>query len=166
MSQPAQTTRDQRVKIALAGLVGWLVAAGVAVAVVGTYPTWRLAGAAGLKAELAAGLIVLGVKLASAVAVTGQAGGGPGRVAFVYVILIAVRTAAVLVLASGACWLWSLPPRALLIWTAAFYLAMLAAESFCLARALQRDAFRVALGEIDRPGRRSRVTTRCLPKRN
>jgi len=152
MTPAAPARNDQRVRIALMALVGWVIAGGVAVAAIGTYPTWRLAGAGGLAAELAAGLIVLGVKLASAWVLTRQAGGGPGRVAFVYVVLVAARVMAVLLLAVGACRLWGLPPRALLIWTAAFYLATLATDSIYLARALQKDAFRVALGEIDRRG--------------
>ena len=152
MSPAEPMANDQRVKIALMALVGWVIAGGVAAAAIGTYPTWHLAGALGLRAELAAGLIVLGVKLASAWVLTRQAGGGPGRVAFVYVVLVAARVMAVLALTAGACRLWGLPPRALLIWTAAFYLATLATDSIYLARALQKDAFRVALGEIDRRG--------------
>lgn len=135
--------------IRYSAMLAWVLPVAVLTAGIGIYPTWVVAGAEGLRAQLAAGVVVLGVKLAFAAVVVRQGRRGPTRAAFVYLTTSVLRIAVSLALAGAAWKLLDLPPGPLLLWTAIFYLALLAPETAWLVRALQRDAFRVALGEID-----------------
>ncbi len=141
--------------IRYSAMLAWVLPVAVLTAGMGIYPTWVVAGLDGLLAQLAAGAVVLGVKLAFALVVVRHARRGPTRAAFVYMTMSVLRIAVSLGLAGAAWKLLDLPPGPLLLWTAIFYLALLAPETAWLVRALQRDAFRVALGEIDWRARES-----------
>lgn len=142
----------ERMRISFAALFVWLIPAGLLVGGLGAYPTWRLSGTPGLLAQLAAGGVVLVVMAASARFIFHAASRGPRQAAqsFVAGFLVRVALCAALTAAVGQ-WHADLPQRTLFVWTGLFYVVMVLAEAFWLARALQRDAHRVYLGEIRRP---------------
>lgn len=142
----------ERMRISFVALFAWLIPAGLLVGGLGAYPTWRLAGAAGLLAELAAGGVVLAVMAASARFICHAASRGPRRAAqsFMAGFLVRIALCTALTAAVGQ-WHADLPQQTLFVWAGLFYLVMVLAEAIWLARALQRDAHRVYLGEVRRP---------------
>ena len=142
--------RSTPLKLSIASFLAYVILTAVVVGAVGAWPTWRLAGRSGLHAMLAGGGIVLFVKIAFAYVIVRQAARGPGRAAFAFILLTLVRLLSNLLLAGGAWALFNVSRKLLLIWTGLFYFALIVAESIWLARAFQRDAFQVALGNIPR----------------
>ena len=143
---------DQGMEISFLAMLGWVLPAGVVAGGIGAYPTWRVGGAPAVTAMLTAGGIVLAVKAACAVFVIRKAAGGAARAAFAFVVAGMARAVLCLVLAGVAWSVLALPPKPLFVWVGVFYLAMLAGEGVWMARALQRDAFLLALGRKRRPG--------------
>jgi len=127
-------------RIGLAGLLGWVVPAGVLVGALGAYPTWALGGGQGLRAQLAAGAIVVGVMCAGGAFVARAARRGPRAAAFGFVRTGLIMAAGSLVMAAASSAAMKLPLAGTLLWTGVFYFAMLIAKSVWLARALRRDA--------------------------
>ena len=141
----------ERMRISFAALFAWLIPASLVVGALGAYPTWRVSGTPGLLAQLAAGAVVLVVMAASARFICHAASHGPRRAAQSFVAGFLVRVAACAALSAAVGhWLADLPQQTLLVWTGLFYLVMVLAEAIWLARAMQRDAHRVYLGEIRR----------------
>ena len=134
-------------------LVGYVVLAGLIVTAIGTWPTWKLAGWEGLRAELAAGVIVTVLTLASGAVLARRSRLGPAAVTMAFLSLTLLRVAFCAGLGVAAWRLWDLHKAALLLWTCAFYLAMLAGEGLWLVRSLRRDATAVALRRICRTSR-------------
>jgi hypothetical protein len=148
MSQP------QGMRISFAALIGWVVGVGVLVWGLGAYPTYRLAGGVGLEAESAAAVTVMVVMIVSAGVVRINADLGPARAAMAFLYSCAVRILACVGLTVGLWALLDLPIRILFVWTSIFYVSMLTVEGTWLARALGRDAYLEALGEIRTPTKR------------
>ncbi|MBL7219087.1 MAG: hypothetical protein ISS69_03160 [Phycisphaerae bacterium] len=142
----------------IAGLA-WIILPGLLAWAVGAYPTYRLAGKAGLAAQGAASVVVLLVTGASAVMIARLAVRGP-KVAAMGLLLSGFAR---LILVVGAIFaarrMFDLPLPVLMIWTGLFYVVMLGGEVIWLGRALSRDNFLVELGDIVRenwPARRVR----------
>lgn len=144
------TQISQAMRIRLAGLLGWVILGTALAGAIGYVPTVRLVGAKGLLAMAWAWGIAFAVVMLSGMLVTRAAARGPGRAAFVFIMSALARVVVCLVLAAGVIFLLDIHAPSLLVWVLAFHLVMLAGESIWLAKALQRDAFLVALGEIRR----------------
>jgi len=133
----------------VAGLA-WIILLGLLAWAVGAYPTYRLAGRAGLAAQGVASLVVLLATGTSAVIIAKLATRGP-KIAAMGLLLSGFAR---LILVVGATFavrgLFDLPLMVLLVWMGLFYVAMLGGEVIWLARALHHDSFLVALGEINR----------------
>lgn len=138
-------------QIGFASLLGWVVPAALILGGLGVWPTWRIAGQPAVHAMLVAAGTVLGVILCGSVVIVRAARGGPGRAAFTFIAIGFVQGVALLVV--KGLWLTAtdLPVVPTLLWAVLFYVAMLVAQSLWLARGLRRDAYRVALGDIERP---------------
>ncbi len=131
--------------ISPAALIGWVSLSLGTVAAVGIWPTWRLLGPAGIQAAWLAGLIILPLMVLSAILTIYAAGKGAAWAAFAFAATGVVRM--VLSFLFGALVLWyqlaeTLP---LVAWMIGLYVAVLAAESIWLSRALNQDAHRRAL---------------------
>lgn len=128
----------------------WIIMLGLLVWVVGLFPTWRLAGKAGLAAQAIAAVIVMIATCTSAMIIIKLAKSGP-RVAAIGMLLSGLVRLIVVV---GAIflvrWLFELPLITLLVWTALFYITMFGGEVIWLTRTLSHDNFLVALGDIKR----------------
>ena len=149
-------TPTVRMQISLPAIVIVLALLTLLVAGAGAYPTWRLGGVDGLKAKLAAGGIVLTVKVLSSALIAWRAGRGPMRAAFLYVVLGPVCVMGYALLTAAVCGLSDLSPKVMVVWLMLFYVVLSSVQCLWLVQAFRRDAFRVALGEIDRldrPGR-------------
>ena len=131
-------------------LLGYLVLLTGAAGALGAWPTWRLAGAEGLRSQLAAGLILLVVHLAGGAVLVRRARFGPAAVTMAFMSLSLLRVLACAVLAVGAARVLGLDKKALLVWLMLFYLVTLAGEGLWLVRSLRRDSFQTALGRICR----------------
>jgi hypothetical protein len=133
----------------VAGLA-WIILPGLLAWAVGAYPTYRLAGRAGLAAQGVASLVVLLATGTSAVIIAKLATRGPTVAAMGMLLSGFAR----LILVVGATFvvrcLFDLPILVLLIWMGLFYVVMLGGEIIWLARALSHDNYLVALGEINR----------------
>jgi hypothetical protein len=124
---------------AFCAVLGWIVPISLLVGLVGAFPTWHRAGIPGLQAELAAGVTVMIVMVASCALTAKTSAQGPGMMAYVFVIsgmarvLVSVALLAAIWAATG------LPARTLMVWAAIFYLTMLVAESIWICRMLGRS---------------------------
>lgn len=134
-------------RIRFRGMLAYVLPAGLLAAGVGVWPTWRLAGAAGLAAKGVAGLIVLAAGCVSAWAVLWAWRHGPAWTAWAFVLAGLFRMASCLAMAGGAWLAFGLSPRVLFLWTAVFYIVMLLGESLWLARALRRGSARRVSGD-------------------
>jgi hypothetical protein len=130
-------------------MLAWVVPLWLVTLLLGLWPS-RAIGSGVVAAKLVAGAVVLLVMVASGALCVRAARRGPGPAAFAFTVLAMARVLVSLSLLAGAWALLELPPAALLIWAVIFHLVMLVGECIWLARALQRDAFLVALGEIRR----------------
>lgn len=141
-------TQEMRAS-SLAGFA-WIIMLGLLAWAVGAYPTYRLAGMAGLAAQGVASLVVLLATGSSAVIIAKLATRGP-KIAAMGLLLSGFAR---LILVVGATFavrrMFDLPLLVLLIWMGLFYVAMLGGEVIWLSRAISRDSFLVALGDIDR----------------
>ena len=152
-------------RISFPALLGWTMPLGLMGGGLGVWPTWAAQGWQGLRAGLVALIIVFCATMLSGAAVAWQASRGPGRAAMAFIVSGPVKMIASLVAAAAAWWVMELAPRALFTWTGIFYLVLLAGESVWLARALQRDAFLWALGEIrHKPAGRDRPVDKAEPE--
>jgi len=131
-------------------MMAWVVFVPLVVGAAAAWPTHRLCGAEGLRAQAAAAAIVMPVMLVSALLVVLVAPYGPAAAAAAFMAVGAVR--AMIVLFAGIIvWrFWHLSGMVLGIWVGLFYLVTLVCGAFWLAHALQQDAFLVALGKINR----------------
>jgi len=143
-------TSDGGMKISWVGMCGWVLSAGVLAGAIGAWPTHRIAGAAGLRSLLTVGCVVVLAALLSGAVIRRHAARGPGRAAFAFILVSLPKAVVCLGATLGAKALFALPVRPVLAWLVIFYFVTLAAECAWLARALQKDAFRVALGEVRR----------------
>jgi hypothetical protein len=143
--------RAKPMQISLGALLGWVLPAGVLVGAAGAYPTWCLGGRRAVEAMLWAGGIVFGIVLLSALAVVGSAPAGAGRATLAFVAAGLGRLILAPALGAWVVWEFRVPPGAMFVWLAAFYVVLLMAESAWLSRALRRDAHRVSPGEGVRP---------------
>jgi len=146
-------TGSRQMRISFAASLVWVVLAGVLVGLLGAFPTWHLAGRDGLAAELWAGGIVLVAVVLSAAVVVCAAWRGPATAAAAFPASGLIRLGVGLALGCAAARWAGVDAAAFFVWPAVFYLAMLGAESFWLARALNRDADDVARGRLRCPGR-------------
>jgi len=129
-----------RSSISFAAAAAWIAPAAAIVGLAGAYPAWLHAGARGLLAEAVCGATVLAVMLASAAVTVRYASRGAAAAAYAFALAGIARVAACVGLLAGAWKLFDLPLTAMLLWLAAFYVALLAVESFWLHRALARMA--------------------------
>lgn len=143
-------TSDGGMKISLLGMFGWVLSAAVLAGAIGAWPTHRLAGAAGVHSMLTVGCVVVLAALLSGAVIRRHAARGPGRAAFAFILVSLPKAVVCLGASLGAKAMFSLPVRPVLAWLVIFYFVTLAAECAWLARALQKDAFRVALGDVRR----------------
>ena len=143
--------RAEPMRISFGALLGWVLPAGALVGAAGAYPTWCLGGRGALEAMLWAGGIVFGVVLLSAVAVIGSAPAGAGRATLAFVAAGLGRLVLAPALGAWVVWEFRVPPGAMFVWLATFYVVLLMAESAWLSRALRRDAHRVSPGGVRRP---------------
>ena len=148
---------NQGMRASSAAGLAWIVMLGISAWAVGAYPTYRLAGRAGLAAQGAASIVVLLATGASAIVIARLAARGP-KVAAMGLLLSGFAR---LILVVGATYvvrcLFDLPLLVLLIWTGLFYVVMLGGELIWLSRALSRDNYLVALGDISRENRPART---------
>ncbi|MFA6134938.1 MAG: hypothetical protein WC869_13060 [Phycisphaerae bacterium] len=113
-----------------------LAAIAVVEGLIGAYPTWKYAGAEGLFAQAVSGLIVLAAMIASVILVMRQIQAGPAKGAMAAAFGGMLRAVAVLGLWAAAWQVLKLPPITSIMWLAAFYFPLLAAESMWMSRAL------------------------------
>jgi len=144
--------RTHPMRIGLAGLLGWIIPAGVLVGAVGAYPTWAASGVRGLWAQLVAGVIVGGVMCAGGLFVMRAARRGARAAAFGFIVSGFVMAAGTPALAVTASRTMHLPMKPTVLWAGIFCFAMLIAQSIWLARALRRDAWMAAIGQDRRRG--------------
>ncbi|MCP4375542.1 MAG: hypothetical protein GY794_05125 [bacterium] len=142
------TTQEMRVSSFAA--LAWIVMLGMTAWVIGVYPTYHLAGKDGLVAQAVASVVVLIVTWGSAVVITKFASRGPKAAAMALLLSGFAKMILVVVAVLMLRMMFDLPLIALMIWMGLFYVAMLAGELIWLSRALSRDAFLVALGDITR----------------
>ena len=119
-------------------LLASVAVAAFAVAAVGAYPTWRLAGTPGLLAEAVAAAVVLSVMVASAAAVVEAARRSATAAMMTFLVSGAARMILSAVLAGMAMVVTDLPAVMLLVWLLVFYLATLAVEGAWLSGAMRR----------------------------
>ena len=115
-----------------------VVIAVVAIAAVGSYPTWMLAGTPGLLAEAISGAATLLVMIASAVVVVRAAHRGATAAMMTFLVSGAARMVLSAVGIGVVIVVTDIPAAALLAWLLVFYLATLAAEGAWLSRAMRR----------------------------
>jgi len=141
-------TREMRASSVAA--FAWIIMLGLAAWAIGAYPTYRLAGLDGLAAQGVASAVVLLATGSSAMIIAKLATRGP-KVAAMGLLLSGFARLIVIVGATFAArWMFDLPLLVLLIWMVLFYAAMFGGEVIWLSRAISRDNFLVALGDIDR----------------
>jgi hypothetical protein len=142
-------------RISLAAMTGWVLAAEAFVAMVGLWPTWKLTGSAGIDAAMVSYVTVLPLMLGSGLLTILAASKGPAWAAFTFassgIIRMVLCTIIALVILHQA----ALEPVLVAVWMLAVYLAGLGGEGIWLCRALQRDAHLAALGELGPGGERS-----------
>jgi hypothetical protein len=136
--------------ISFAAMLGWVSPIWLLLAGAGYAPTIRIAGGEAWRSQIMAGAIALAVVVLSGLAVVRAARKGPGRAAFAFIMMSMLRVLLSLLLAGGAWMLLNLQPAVVLIWLVIFQMALLLGEVVWLTRAMRRDAFLVALGEIRR----------------
>lgn len=109
-----------------------------AIAAVGSYPTWLLAGTPGLLSEAVSAAVVLLVMIVSAAVVVRAAGRGATAAMMTFLVSGAARMVLSAVGVGVVIVATDLPAAALLAWLLVFYLATLAAEGAWLSRAMRR----------------------------
>ncbi|MFP4105672.1 MAG: hypothetical protein ACLFVU_06205 [Phycisphaerae bacterium] len=145
------TESSSRMQISYLAMLGWVVPFGLVAGCPDLYVTSRIAGTEGVRAGIAAWIVTSAVVLLSGWFVVLSARKGPQRAAFVFIVAGMLRAVIVLLLVAAVWAVLKLMPIVLLVWALIFYCSMLAGEVAWLARALNRDAHRVHLGEIKRP---------------
>jgi len=119
-------------------LLAFVAVAVLAVAAVGAYPIWRLAGMPGLLAGAVAGSVILLVMIASAAVVVQAARRSATAAMVTFLVSGAARMVLAAVLIGVAMVVTDLPAVMLLVWLLVFYLATLAAEGAWLSGAMRR----------------------------
>lgn len=135
----ATMSESQAKGVGFAGMILWIVPAGLILTAMGVYPTWKLGGGDGVRAMLAAKAVVLTVMVASAAIVARISRRGPTSTAFAFVLCGLVVGAVCLACTAG---LWSatdLPAEFVGVWVALLFMAMMIAESLKLACWLLRN---------------------------
>lgn len=115
----------------------WTVISAGAVAAVGLYPTYLLAGFRGLLAEAVASAIVTIVAMGALTLMVHQARFGAASLIWTYKTAAMGKMLLSVVLALGAKFAFNLPSRPLLLWIVIFYLAVLVGQSIWLSRTLR-----------------------------
>jgi hypothetical protein len=133
---------SQPMRIGFAGMLGWIVPVGLAIAAAGAYPTWVLGGAGALWAQLAGGLIALGVLAVGALVVIRAARRGAAAAAIAFIVAGLGMGVLLLLIGAGAWALLELHMVSLVLWIAIFFVAMHLAQSFWLYRALRGSTFK------------------------
>jgi len=133
-----------------AAAFAWIIVLGLFAWVIGLYPTYLLAGTAGMAAQGAAFGVVFAATGSSVLVIVKLAAHGPRMAAMGMLLAGFVRLILVVVATLAVRWMFKLPLLALVIWTGLFYTVMFGGEVIWLARALSRDNFLVALGDINR----------------
>ncbi len=134
--------------ISIAALFGWVAAALVPVGGLGLAVSWAFAGPPTGDAALTAAAIVLPLMGVSAVLTVYAAGRGAAWAAFAFASVGIVRMVATFGLSALALWAGAVQTGLLIPWVMGLYFLVLAAECIWLARALNHDAYRQALGEF------------------
>jgi hypothetical protein len=147
------TMRARRMEISFAAMLAWVVPFGLAAGLIGAAPTYLAGGADALRAELAAGAIVMAAVALSGMIVTASAWSGPAKASMAFLASGLLRLGVSVALGLLVQRWLGVPAAALFVWLGVFYLAMFLAESLWLTRALRRDADRLSLGEVKRPNR-------------
>lgn len=132
-------TAAQGIRLRLGCVVGWTAAALALVGGAGIYPTWRLAAMEGLRAELAAGLVVLAVEAGCGVFLVRQVPKGLQRFFHAHTMLRMPRVAASVALAAGAGWAAGLMLKAVFLWILVFAPTALVVDTVLLYQALRRS---------------------------
>ena len=110
-----------------------------AVVVVGAWPTWRLAGGAGLTAMgVGSAISLIGALAGSLVSVAGMAR-RPELAGYMTMAAASVRFGVALVLAAAVALIGLLDVAALLLWVVISYLALLGGETAGLVRMIRRN---------------------------
>ena len=128
--------------ISFAAAGAWIAAMAGGVWAIGAFPTWLLAGRAGLAAQAVAGGIVMVVMTAGAALVVVFARGGISRAVSGFMAMGVVRMGVCLGGTGLAIYTSTLPRAVLLVWTGVFYLAMISGEGLWLSRAVRRAGAR------------------------
>jgi hypothetical protein len=115
----------------------WTVLSALALAGAGSYPTYLLAGRGGLLAELSAGVIVVGVAFGALALIVRQAKFGVASMIGTYKFASMAKVLACAILAIVAKFVFDLQARPLLLWTAGFYVCVLACQSIWLVKSLK-----------------------------
>jgi hypothetical protein len=140
----------QEMRTSRAAGFAWIIMLGLAIWVVGLYPTYHWSGKRGLGAQVVAFFVVLIATGSSVFLITMLARRGP-KVAAVGMLLSGIARL-VLIVASIFIvrWLFVLPLVTLVVWMGLFYITMFGGEVIWMTRALSHDNFLVALGDINR----------------
>lgn len=121
------------------GLLVWVLAGLVVLCLAGLWPTYRLAGWAGVTAMgVGAGIALVGCVLGSAV-IGVVVVRRPELTGHSVMAGAAVRFAVVVVMAGGVAWARWVPAAPMLVWVAVSYMVMLAAETAGLVRVVRRS---------------------------
>lgn len=137
-------------ELRFASALVWIVPTWLVAGAAGAWPTWRLGGRDAINCMLLAGGITLATTLIGALCVVRSARLGPARAAMTFLAFGLILGVVSLGAATGAAVIIGASLRVTLVWTAIFYTPMLVAQSLWLYRGLRRDAFRAALGEVER----------------
>jgi hypothetical protein len=137
-------------QISFAALGGWVLVGLVAAYAAGLWPTWAWAGDPGLRAALLAGITITPLMLVSGLLTMLAATKGPAWAAFAFTSLSVLRMILCMIVAIVVVYATDLPMLLVVVWMVGLYLAGLAGEGIWICRALNRDAYRHALGEFDK----------------
>jgi asparagine N-glycosylation enzyme membrane subunit Stt3 len=136
-------------QISFAALGGWVLVGLAAAYAAGLWPTWAWAGDPGLRAAMLSGITIAPLMLASGLLTMLAATRGPAWAAFAFTSLSVLRMILCMLIALVMVYATDLPMLLVVVWMVGLYLAALAGEGIWICRALNRDAYRHALGEFD-----------------
>ncbi len=125
-------------EISVSDMLGWVLPVSLGFGVVGIWPTWLVAGWAGVLAELAAGVVVLTVMIGNGVIVVGAAKKGRAPAAMAFSASSLARMILCPLLTAGVWWVFDLEIKPLGVWMIIFYLTGLAMECVWIVRALRK----------------------------